>query len=361
MENTPLKEQAQDIMVAVEHDLQALDAQPLDVQAEADSRANALVKTIFNVISDVDMKAAAARAEALERQHPNLPREELAQKLIRDKCEKTGTVGAVSASAGIIPGIGTAAAITLGTAADIGVTFKMQAELVLELAALYDYPLNEEEKQRVVMVITGLSAGTTVLARKAGQNISLKVSEKFAERAAGRTILKAIPWVGIVASAGTNVLSTYIIGQRADTYFRLGPEAMGTWADTLRTVSGVDERKLGAWVADSSKTAGRAIATGAGKVGQAGVAAGGVVVSGAGKAGQQAGRGLTAYSRWLKKTWLAIFRAIGKVLLFVWAVISFVPRKLIGLFRRKKQPTARPANQPPAQPTNQPPHESTDL
>lgn len=350
MDNTPLKEQAQDIITAMERDLQAVDAQPLDVQAEVDGKANALVKTIFNVISDVDIGAATARAEAFRRQYPNLSREELAQKLIRDKCERTGAVGAVTASAGIIPGIGTAAAITLGTAADIGVTFKMQAELVLELAALYNYPLNEEEKQRLVMVITGISAGTTVLARKAGQNISLKVGEKFAERAAGRTILKAIPWVGIVASAGTNVLSTYVIGQRADTYFRLGPEAVGSWADTLRTVSGVDERKIGTWVASSGKTAGRAVASGAGKVGQAGVVAGGAVVSGAGKAGKQAGRGLKAVWAGLKKTLQAVFGGVKKVLMLLWAIVSFVPRKVIGLFRPKSRANNQPANPHPHEP-----------
>ena len=301
MKDTPLKEQAEEIIDAVEHNLQTVDSQPLSVQEAVDSKANAIAKTIFNVISDVDLDAATARAEALKRKYPKATKAELSQRLIREKCERTGTVGAVTAGAGIIPGIGTAAVITLGTAADIGVTFKLQAELVLELAALYDHPLNEEEKQRLVMVITGISAGTTVLARKAGQNITMKVGEKFAERAAGRTLLKAIPWVGIVASAGTNVLSTYVIGQRADTYFRLGPEAMGSWGDTLRTVSGVDERKIAVWVADSSKATGMAIVAGAGKVGRAGKVAGGAMASGAGRAGKTAQRGLKAYFQRLKQ------------------------------------------------------------
>ncbi len=344
MEEKTLKEQAQEIIVAVDHDLHEVEVQPPAIQADVNSRANTVLETMFNVVSDVDLGAATARVSTLKANNPGTPYEELAQNLIREKCRRTGTVGAVTAGAGIIPGIGTAAAITLGAAADIGVTFKLQAELVLEIAALYDYPLNEEEKQRLVMVITGISAGTTVLARKAGQSIATRAGEKFAERA----ILKAIPVAGIIASAGTNVLSTYVIGQRADMYFRLGPEAVGTWADSLRAISGVDERKITHWVAGSGKATGAAIATGANKVGRAGKVAGGAVVTGAGKAagavgtgakkaGDSAQRGMRAYFRRLKRIWSAIFRFIGSVFGFIWTVISFVPRKISGLFSKKQR------------------------
>ncbi len=330
-------------MTAIDHDLEAVERRPVDIQKDVDARANAIVNTMFNVVSDVDIDAAAARVEQLRRQFPNLSPAELAQKLISLKCQKTGTVGAVTAGAGLVPGIGTAAAITLGTAADIGVTFKMQAELVLEIAAVYDYPLSEEEKKRLVMAITGISAGTSLLTRRAGQNIALKASEHVASK----TILKAIPVVGMIASAGTNVLSTYIIGQRADAYFRLGPEAVGSWSDSLRAISGLDERKIGAWLAESSKTTGAALAVGASKMGEAGKAAGGAVWVGAGKvagsvssgakiAGDTAQRGGRAYLRWAVSAWAAAFRLAGGLLKFGWAVLTFVPRKVIGLFRRKE-------------------------
>jgi hypothetical protein len=383
MNNTPLKDQAEQIITSVEHDLTEVDTQPMAVQTSVDGQANKIVNTIFNVIGDVDVASATARVEALVKKYPHLSRDELSQMLIRDKCQRTGTIGAVTASAGIVPGIGTAAAITLGTAADIGMTFKLQAELVLEIAALYEYPLTEDEKQRLVMVITGISAGTTTLARKAGQNLSVRIGEKFAERAAGRTILKAIPWIGIAASAGTNVLSTYIIGQRADTYFRLGPEAVGTWADTLRTVSGVDERKIASWVADSGKATGAAIASGAGMVGQAGKAAGGALVSGAGtvgQAGKAAGgalvsgagtvggavggsskraagklrRGIPSVVGGISGVLGRIFRFVGQILLLVLAVITFVPRKILGFRPRRRTAEADAVRQTPARSADSP-------
>jgi hypothetical protein len=339
-----LKIQAEEIILAVDHDVQEVESKAAKVQREVDTKANLLLNTIFGAISDVDIDAATARVDALRAQYPGASPEELSQRLIREKCQRTGTVGAVTSGAGLIPGLGTAAALTLGVAADIGATFKLQAELVLEIAALYDYPLSEDEKQQVVMLITGLSAGTNALARRAGQAASLKIGEKFAEK----SIMKALPVIGVIASAGTNVLSTYIIGQRADVYFRLGPDEVGTWADSLRTVSGVDERKIGGWLADSGRATGAVIASGASMVSEAGKAAGGAVVSGAGKvadtlgtgaakAGQTAQAGVKAYFRWVFVVWAAIFRGAGRFFGFIWNMIMFIPRKIAGLFRRKKR------------------------
>jgi hypothetical protein len=164
--------------------------------------------------------------------------------------------------------------------------------------------------------------------------MALKVGEKAAERAVAKTALKALPIVGVIASAGTNVLSSYIIGQRADAYFRLGPEAVGTWSDSLRAITGVDERRITRWVAESGKAAGQMVTVGAGKVAE-------TVGSGAQKAGQTAKVGFRAYIRWLVTFWSAVFRFVGQVLAFIWAVIAFVPRKVVGLFKRKDKSTGR--------------------
>jgi hypothetical protein len=346
MTEPSLKNQAQEIMTTVDRELQAVDSKPAAVQKEVDDVATALMKKLFGVIHDVDVEAAAERVKALREKYPDETDEQLAQRLIRDKCQRTGAVGAVTSGAGLIPGLGTAAALTLGVAADIGATFKYQAELVLEIAAVYDYPLTEGEKQQLVLLITGLSAGTSALARKAGAKISMEVGERFAEKA----VLKALPIIGVIASAGTNILSTYIIGQRADAYFRLGPEAMPTWADSLRAVSGMDERKIGEWLAESGKSAGEAIVFGAGKVGEAGRAAGEAVVTSAGRvadtvgpamasgarmAGETAQRGFRAYVGFFVNFWTGIFRGIFWLVGFIWGVIVFIPRKVAGLFRRK--------------------------
>lgn len=323
-----LKTQAETIMDAVDRDLQQVtQTQSLAALEEIDARAGAISRLIYGAISDVDIEAATKKVAALREQYPNASPQELSQRLIREKCRKTGAVGAVTSGAGLIPGIGTAAALTLGTAADIGATFKLQAELVLEIAAVYDYPLSDEEKQRIVLTITGLSAGTTAVARRAGQAVTLKASEKVAGKALEKSFFKALPVVGVMASAGTNVLTSYIIGYRADAYFRLGPETVGSWSDSLRAITGVDERKITRWVADSGKSAGQKVAAGAGKAAEA-------VGSGAQKVGQTAKAGGRWYLNWLVTFWTAVFRLVGSVFGFVWTVITYLPRRVMGLFRR---------------------------
>jgi hypothetical protein len=337
MPESSLKAQAQEIMTAVGRDLAQLDqAAASTALTEVDSKANALVNTLFGVISDVDLQAATARVEKLREVHPQAASAELAQLLTREKCRRTGTVGAVTSGAGLIPGLGTAAALTLGVAADIGATFKLQAELVLEIAAVYNYPLTEQEKQHLVMFITGLSAGASALTRKAGQAAAVKIGEKVAERTIQKSVLKALPVVGVIASAGTNALSTYVIGQRADAYFRLGPEAVGNWADSLRAVTGLDERNLTTWLADNSRAAGIAISAGVEKAGEAGKAAGVAVAAGAQKAGQTAGVGLRAYFHWVVGFWRAVFRLVGGAARRVWVALMFLPRKITRLFGRGK-------------------------
>ena len=139
MTEDSLKNRAEEIMVAVDRDLQQLDSSKASATlAEVDTKANAIMKTLFNTVSDVDLEAAARRVEEYKKKYPDISSAELTQILIREKCQRTGTVGAVTSGAGLIPGLGTAAAVTLGVAADIGATFKLQAELVLEIAAVYD-------------------------------------------------------------------------------------------------------------------------------------------------------------------------------------------------------------------------------
>jgi hypothetical protein len=130
---------------------------------------------------------------------------------------------------------------------DIGATFKLQAELVLEIAEVHQYQLTEQEKHNVILLVTGISAGGNQAINQAGRKASVKISERYA----WRWLSHALPVIGVAASAGTNALSTYIIGQRAHAYFSRDTAAPGDWRDSLRAIAGVDERKLGTWLVDT--------------------------------------------------------------------------------------------------------------
>ncbi|MBA3533274.1 MAG: hypothetical protein H0T73_15245 [Ardenticatenales bacterium] len=248
------------------------------------SRASDFLTFLFDRISEADEEGAMARVQQLRADQPDASTDDLVEILVKRKCQETATVGAATAGAALIPGLGTLTALTIGVAADIGATFKLQAELVLEIAEAHGYPLNQLEKQQVVMLVTGVSAGGNQLLTKAGRELSVKVTERYARK----WLATALPVIGVAASAGTNVLSTYIIGQRADAYFGRGPEALVDWKESLRAVTGVDERKVGGWLADAGERSWLTVSSGARRatstVKDAGQAAGGILAGAAEKA-----------------------------------------------------------------------------
>ncbi len=234
------------------------------------SAFNQISDYITRSINEADMEAAFNRVAGMRENFPDDSSEELADRLIRNKCLQTGAVGAVTSAASMIPGLGTFAALTFGVAADIGMTFKLQSEMVLEVAAAYQQELDDEEKKRVILVVTGVSVGVNQAAQVAGKRIAQKATEKLAEK----SVLKAIPFVGVGASAGVNITSTYMIGQRAKSYFSLSPAERADWSESARAISGIDERAITDWLVETTERSWELFSSSAGN------AAGAVIVAG---------------------------------------------------------------------------------
>jgi hypothetical protein len=230
-------------------------------------------------IDEADHEAATGRVRALRESRPEATTEQLVESLIKRKCQQTAAIGAATAGSALIPGLGTVAALTVGALADFGATLKLQTELVLEIAEVHGRVLAPDERRRVVMLVSGLSAGSSRLLSRGGANLSVRLTRRYAER----WLARALPVAGIAASAGANVLSTYVIGKRAHAYFSLGPEAVGSWKESLRALVGVDERNLATWLAESTWRSPAAAATGERIAHFAGIA-GGVAGSVAGGA-----------------------------------------------------------------------------
>ena len=206
---------------------------------------DSIVDRTLRTVNDADASAAAQRVADIRTQR-RLHDDALVEHLIRQKAQQTGTVGAVTSAAALIPGFGNVAAFTVGVVTDVGVTLRLQSELVLEIAAARGQALSPTEARNALLVVTGLNMGAERLVNQAGRQLATKTAERFA----GRAIVKAIPFVGIAVSAGANMVMTYLIGRRADAYFQLGSENVGDWNESIRAITGVDERKLAGWLAD---------------------------------------------------------------------------------------------------------------
>ncbi len=217
---------------------------------ETSSSMDELMERMLAVVNDADPQAAKKRVEALRERFPQDEDSRLVERLVKQKCMSAGAVGAVTSGTAVIPGLGTFFSMTFGLAADVAVTFRMQAELILEIAAVYGKDLDAGERRRAILLVTGLGAGAQKLVEKAGEQVSRRATEHLAER----SLVKAVPLIGVGLSAGMNTVTTYLIGRRAQAYFGLGEERLEGWAETARALSGLDERKLAEWLAETTKS-----------------------------------------------------------------------------------------------------------
>lgn len=233
----------------------------LPAQPQEENFLNKLMQETLQTMTHADEQEALKRVEKLRGKRPNTTTDQLAEVIIRNKCMQAGAIGAVTASPTLIPGLGTVVALTFGTAVDIRMMYKLQGELVLELINLYAPTLPLENKRNALMVVTGISIGANRVLSEGGQEIAAKatqrlsarlggtVAEEVAEDAATGLFAKSVSLaLGIAAAAGINMVTTYTIGRRAQAYLKQGPEAMDDWTASMRTITGVDERKLIAWM-----------------------------------------------------------------------------------------------------------------
>lgn len=215
-------------------------------QTENAGLINAILDKAVATANRAEGETARAHAEDVRAKNPAATVEQLVDIVTREKALRTATIGAVTSGAGVLPGLGTLVSTTLGVAADAAMTLAAQAELVLEIAALHGRTLSPMEQRNAILLVTGASIGADRAFRAAGRKLATTATVRLSERA----IAKAIPFVGIAASAGINMLSTYVIGRRAHAYFSLGPESIGSLEQSVEAITGVDREKMTNWLAD---------------------------------------------------------------------------------------------------------------
>lgn len=160
-------------------------------------------------------------------------------KIISNYSYYAAFAGGTTALTGVIPGIGTAVAVTGGASADAVASIKFQIEMTMAIATVYGHDILTEEEKRVCYIIAGLGAineatkeGGKAIGSKAFISIvreNLKgatlqaVKEIFKKVGITftRTALeKAIPFgVGVVIGFSANKGLTWYVGTKARDFF----------------------------------------------------------------------------------------------------------------------------------------------
>ncbi len=208
-------------------------------------------QSLWKSLRKTDRAAAQARVDALRRRMPDAPVEELHRMLVQSKCLQTGAVGALSAVADIVPGIGKVAGVFIGPIADSAMVTAMQAELVVETFAVYNVDLGEAGERFAILAIAATNVGATH-----ASSLVAKLLTRYTGKIIGGFVFKrALPVARIATIATKNIALTYSIGMRTQAVARFRDAELDEWPKLMRQVTNIDERTLVEWATSAARTA----------------------------------------------------------------------------------------------------------
>lgn len=177
--------------------------------------------------------------------------------LLRRKCVRAATIGACTAAAESVPGLGKALGVVFGELIDAEMLAATQRELIEETFRLYGLNLPAALQNTLVHKVLLFGTGASVTGDAIGRGLLHRLL-----RSAGSLVARReVPVAAIVSSALANASVTYAIGKRAQAAARLPQAPISGLPDALRAFTGIDERRIVAWSLGAAKV----VITGIGK------------------------------------------------------------------------------------------------
>jgi len=211
--------------------------QPSEVAGE--SRGAALLSAVERIVESperirtrVDQAFEHVRASLPEDAPPDGIQKLVDKRLISEFSNRTAIAGGASALPALIPGVGSLATLVGGSLVDMTLCLKYEVELVLALAAARGYRIEDPRERQLAYLLAAAetyeaSSGQNVLVdlvktevdaiwRYTPRQIAKVVGALFVKLAllyAGKSLARAIPFVGVVVSGVANKALTERVGQ----------------------------------------------------------------------------------------------------------------------------------------------------
>ncbi len=163
--------------------------------------------------------------------------------LLRRKCVRAASVGALSAAGEAIPGLFRVLGLVLGELIDAQFLARIQRELVEETFALYELKLPAALHNALVNKVQFVGTSASV----AGDVLARAGAKRLLGQAGGIVAARVLPLAAIATSAISNAAVTYAIGKRAQAVARLRDTPIRAMPDVVRAFTGIDERRVYAW------------------------------------------------------------------------------------------------------------------
>ena len=193
-------------------------------------------KDVLTLMAEYDLKCGSEQ-----------PKKYIAYKvssrLIKRAAFKTAGVGGLTSVPAVLPLVGTAGSVLVGTAVDLYYLLSIQVELCYAVSVAYEVTMDEEELKAVTLAILGFSGSAEALKVMAAGAMRRAINEmaqgylrtgltkattEVAERLIPRLLrgtFRFLPFLGIPLGASINIASTLMVGNQARRYFVV-------WADS---------------------------------------------------------------------------------------------------------------------------------
>ena len=163
--------------------------------------------------------------------------------LLRRKCLRAASIGALTSVTDIVPGVSRVLGLLFGELLDITLLSNVQRELVEETLSLYAVALPAAEHEALVKRMQWAGSGGATAVDAMGR----RALSKLSTRLGGGIARRLAPFAAALSSALSNAAITYAIGKRAQLAARANGAALHSMPETLRALTGVDERRILAW------------------------------------------------------------------------------------------------------------------
>jgi hypothetical protein len=171
--------------------------------------------------------------------------------LLRRKCVRAASVGALTAAGESIPGLSRVSGFVFGELLDARFLADVQRELIEETFALYDLDLPKPVRDALVGNVQVLGTSASV----AGDAVVRRLVARSVGRFGTLVTRRVVPLTSIASSAFSNAMVTYAVGKRAQALAKLQGEPITALPDALRAFSGIDERRVLGWTVEATKSA----------------------------------------------------------------------------------------------------------
>jgi hypothetical protein len=192
-------------------------------------------------------KKSATKKTRSQQIHARKPRDAEFMALLHRKCVRAASIGALTAGAEAVPGLGRAIGFLFGELVGATMLSNVQRELVEDTFALYEFALDAKLQRTLIDKIRIVGAGASVATDTAIRGLI----RRSLGRASSILSYRLIPIAPIVTSALTNAAITYTVGKRAQAVAKHG--SADAMPDVLRAFTGFDERRLFDWTMSAVK------------------------------------------------------------------------------------------------------------